>query len=380
MKVSNFKRCLKLCEINDPAPLQGAKEPRTRSWASRAPRNKAEEGIKMFVSLMSLAFILIFLVMPANADSEAEFSFIAIGDTPYSITENALIKSTITPAIQQANPPFLVHYGDLKSSKETCSEPLLRERRDDIYNFLPSGAIFYTPGDNEWVDCDRSNLNPPVSELSMLDLVRRVFFSEPIDLPASWAYARQPNFPENARWLYDDVLFATVHLTSTNNGRQEILLDDIEAALALVEARDQANRVWLRDAFRKALEVKARAMVIITQADVTQARGGACTAFNPTNCDAFAYFRQNLIQEAREFADLNETRRPVLLVHGDTNPYCWDKDFGGELAPNLWRLNAWGDHQSPADATEIIVQPENLSQPFKARTLINHFKPATSCN
>lgn len=337
--------------------------------------------IKMFWNLMSLTFVLIFLVMPANAESESDFSFIAIGDTPYSNAENEQIKSTITPAIQQANPPFLVHYGDLKSSKETCSEALLRERRADIYNLLPSGPIFYTPGDNEWVDCDRAKLNPPVSELSMLDLVRQVFFSEPIDLPASWNYARQPNFPENARWIYNDVLFTTVHLTSTNNGRQEIFLDDIEAALSLVEARDQADRVWLSEAFDEALDKKARAVVIITQADVTDARaGGACTAFNRINCDAFASFRENLILDARRFVDLNQTRKPVLLVHGDTYPYCWDKDFGGKLAPNLWRLNAWGDNRSPADATEITVQLDNPKQPFKARSLINNVKPAKSCD
>ena len=338
-------------------------------------------GLNVFLSLISLAFILMVFVMPANAQSEPDFMFVAIGDTPYSDAENELIKSSITPAIHQANPPFLVHYGDLKGGGEACSEALLRERQDDINNLLLSGPIFYTPGDNEWVDCDRKSLKPRVSELSMLDLVRRVFFSEPIDLPPSWAYASQPNFPENARWIYEDVLFATVHLTSTNNGRQEILLDDIEEALALVNARDQADRVWLHEAFSKALEVKARAVVIITQADVTEAgAGGVCTAYNRINCDAFASFRENLIRDARGFADLNEPRRPVLLVHGDTNPYCWDKDFGGELAPNLWRLNAWGDYKSPADATEIIVQLDNLQKPFKARTLIHHLKPAKSCN
>ena len=351
--------------------------------SSVEPNNQMNKHqiLKRFLCLFSLVIILMFPVMPVVADNEPNFSFIAIGDTPYSSAENRLIKSAIIPAIQQANPPFLVHYGDLKGGGETCSETLLRERRNDIYDMLPSGPIFYTPGDNEWVDCDRSNLKSPVSELSMLALVRRVFFSEPIDLPAGWSYASQPNFPENARWIYNDVLFATVHLTSTNNGRQEILLDDIEEALALVEARDQADRVWLSQAFREARKVKARAVVIITQADVTAAGGGgACTAFNRINCDAFASFRANLIRAARKFADFNEPRRPVLLIHGDTNPYCWDKDFGGKLAPNLWRLNAWGDYQSPADATEIIVQLDNQQEPFQVRSLMHHLKPANSCS
>ena len=212
-------------------------------------------------------------------------------------------------------------------------------------------------------------------------MVRRVFFSEPIDLSASWAYASQPNFPENARWIYKGVLFATIHLVSTNNGRQEILLDDIEEALALVDARDQANRVWLREAFRQALKSKVSAVVIITQADVTSPSGtDPCTPYNRINCDAFHSFRANLIFNASKFSDKNQSRKPVLLLHGDTNPYCFDRDFGGDIAPNLWRLNAWGDFQTPADATKITIQPYNKDEPFIAKTLLGRQKPAESCD
>ena len=182
--------------------------------------------------------------------------------------------------------------------------------------------------------------------------------------------------------MQQGVLFATVHLVSTNNGRREILLDDIEAALALVEARDQANRVWLEAAFAfaEAEETKAKAVVIITQADVTSPDGsGACTAFNRINCDAFAAFRGHLIRLAGGFRNRGEPRRPVLFVHGDTNPYCLDTTLGGEQAPNLWRLNAWGDFQSPADATEITVQPANAAAPFAARTLLGQRAPAIGC-
>ncbi len=253
------------------------------------------------------------------------------------------------------------------------------ERRNDIHALLP-GRVFFTPGDNDWTDCDRNFLRPPVSELEKLDLVRRLFFGQPMELPEEWEYARQPNFPENARWLYNGVLFVTVHVVSTNNGRQEILMDDVEEALALVEARDQANRVWLQAAFNKALKSKADAVVVAIQADVTSPNGvGACTAFNRMNCDAFQSFRENLILHAGKFADRNQPRRPVLLLHGDTNPYCFDKSFGGEAAPNLWRLNAWGDFQAPADATEIAVQTHNKNEPFLAKTLLGQKAPLNTC-
>ena len=311
--------------------------------------------------------------------ASTSMKFIAIGDTPYSAEENQRIHEEIAPAIKAADPPFVVHYGDIKGGGEICTKELLTERRDDIMGLLP-GRVFYTPGDNEWTDCDRDFLQQPVSELASLDLIRQLFFAQPMDLPESWHYARQPNFPENARWMQDGVFFVTVHLVSTNNGRLEILQDDIEAALALVEARDQADRVWLKESFEAALKADAKAMVVVTQADVTaQNAGGPCTSTNRMNCDAFLSFRDNLRLYVRNFAKWDEARRPVLLVHGDTTPYCMDKSFGGPQAPNLWRLNAWGDYQAPADATVITVQPDNPQQPFAAETLLGHQAPAGQC-
>ncbi|MCW5202901.1 hypothetical protein VU12_08160 [Desulfobulbus sp. US4] len=305
--------------------------------------------------------------------------FIAIGDTPYSDEEKQRLQQDIAKAIKTAAPPFIVHHGDLQGGAESCSEDLLVARRNLFYGLLP-GRVFYTPGDNEWTDCDRSFLEAPVSELDSLDLLRRVFFSSPMDLPESWQYARQANFPENARWIQDGVFFMTVHLVSTNNGRMDIQRDDIELALALVEARDQANRVWMKESFATALKADAKAMVIVTQADVTSPDAeGPCTAVNRMHCDAFQNFRENLMRNARKFAKRGKARRPVLLLHGDTNPFCMDKTFGGSQAPNLWRLNAWGDFKDPADATLVTVQPGNPQQPFAAETLLGHETPAQKC-
>lgn len=50
------------------------------------------------------------------------------------------------------------------------------------------------------------------------------------------------------------------------------------------------------------------------------------------------------------------------------------------MAPNLWRLNAWGDYQAPADATKITVQPDNKDEPFTAITLLGNKLPAEGCS
>lgn len=336
---------------------------------------------KIIINLVLIIGLL--LSFSIHAEKENKLRFIAIGDTPYSDQEEKDIKKIIKPAIQNVKPSFIVHYGDIKDGGSDCTKVLLKKRRNDIYSLLP-GLVFYTPGDNEWTDCDRASMKNPVSELKMLELIRDLFFKEkePIRLPENedWAYKRQDIFSENAQWIKQDVLFTTVHLVGTNNGRQEIRLDDPGLALALVDARDQANRVWLEDAFNQAKSKKAKAVVIITQADVTNGGSGSCAdQNNRMNCDAFADFRSHLQRYARNFQDSEKRGKPVLLIHGDTNPYCWDKKFGGETAPNLWRLNAWGDFQTPTDATEIIVQPDNSSEPFLANTLITQKQPASVC-
>jgi len=352
--------------------------------------------INQLVWSFALAFVLWLVAMPTlfareviamstlssilSTTDATSLRFIAIGDLPYSDRETQMLRGEIAEAITKANPPFVVHYGDFKQGHWNCTDELFIASRDDIFRLRP-GRVFFTPGDNDWTDCDRTSIEKPVSELERLDFLRRLFFDKPLNLPASWDYARQPNYPENARWMQNGILFATVHIVGTNNGRQEILLDDIEAALALVDARDQANRVWLDKAFTQASQVKANAVVIVTQADVTQPEGsGACTAFNRINCDAFADFRNQLIRHAANFRERGKPRKPVLLIHGDTNPYCFDKKFGGDTAPNLWRLNAWGDYQQPADANEIVVQPLNLDEPFTARTLIGQKAPSVGCD
>ncbi len=328
--------------------------------------------------ILSISLLISMSTYANSIHANTEWRFIVIGDMPYSDAEVTAIKETIYPAIQKAAPPFIVHYGDIKNGQSDCSAALLTQRRDDIYQLLP-GRVFYTPGDNEWTDCDRAQLKNPASELDKLDLVRHLFFKDTVTLTKDWAYQRQAGYPENARWIKQDVLFVTVHLVGTNNARKEILKDDIGLALALVDARDQANRVWLEDAFEQARLTKSKAVVITTHADVTKGGSGTCADHNNRiNCNAFADFYSHLQRQAENFRDPGQPAKPVLLIHGDTRPYCWDKKFGGQ-ALNLWRLNAWGDYQTHPDVTEITVQTDNTAEPFLAHTLITRELPTTVC-
>jgi hypothetical protein len=298
--------------------------------------------------------------------------FVVLGDAPYDSGEEARLVGPITRRIAKEAVPFVAVFGDIKSGREACTDDLLERRRDQYAAVHPQGAVFYTPGDNDWTDCDRERFGDGArSELERLSFLRRTFFGAPPRRPDDSTYARQADFPENARWQEGGVVFVTLHIVGTNNGRQEILKDDLDTVLDAVEAREEAARTWLEAA--ASLAAKAHALVVIIHGDPTQPAALApCTADNRQDCDPYSPFRTGLADHA---ASLD---RPTLLIHGDTHPYCLDVGFGGERAPKLWRLNAWGDFQKPGDGTLVTVQPDDPAGPFVARTLLGG-KLAEAC-
>ena len=327
---------------------------------------------KASIGGLALTIALSLAAMPSTTVAADGLRFLVFGDAPYTPPQIEALKNTVAPAIGKAEASFLIHLGDFKGGKESCTPILIDTRYEQLMDLRP-GRVFYTPGDNEWTDCDRRKLKPRFSELERLDHLRSLIASRPMKLPADWHYATQPNFPENARWTQGNVMFATVHIVSTNNGREEILLDDVETTLDLVDARDQANRDWLRAAFDAAGESDSGAVVIATQADVTKRAGNApCSDSLRIKCDAFAAFRDQLLRRAAGFD------KPVLLVHGDTNPFCLDKKFGGDTAPKLWRLNALGDY-SEVDATAITVHLNDREKPFAIKPFMTGASVLGTC-
>ena len=331
----------------------------------------------------SSRIVVVLLVLAASvltrgsAAGDGDFTFAVLGDMPYNAAQEATINSMLAPALRRAGLPFVIHLGDFKAGDESCTDELIAMRRDQIYGLLP-GRVFYTPGDNEWTDCDREGLKNPKPELERLDYLRNVFYPAPPSLAGTWDYTTQDEYPENASWMRDGLVFATIHLVSTNNGRAEInpldaagnplsgeaAEDYVKTALDRVDARDAANARWLEATFARATGIGARAVIVATQADVTKGKPSApCSAHTRTDCDAFADARVKLTELAAVFD------KPVLLIHGDTNPYCLDKTFGGDQAPKLWRLNALGDF-TEADATLVTVGGSGAWQAFTVNQLM----------
>lgn len=313
---------------------------------------------------------------PINLSGRAAGStltFIAIGDMPYSAEEEAALNGPIYEAIQLSDASLILHHGDLKSGGDSCSPSFFRIRYTQLMNLLP-GRTTYTPGDNEWTDCDRASLTTPVSELDMLNDIRSVIGEQQPTYPTDWNLTSQPGYPENHQWQIAGVQFVSLHIVGTNNGRIQIKQSDPDETLKAVQQRDRADLAWLTQAFENAQATDANALVISHHADITDVKykNVRCTDDIPQKCDAFLDYRQLLTGLAEEFKTQSGELKPVLIVHGDTHEYCIAQDMGSE---NIWRLNAWGDFKVPADATRIEMDSRNKERPFEVQTLLHNFEP-----
>lgn len=315
-------------------------------------------------TLRLFALGLCWLVAGGSAAKALEF--VVLGDMPYGQDQVRSLQF-IGGKIREAEFPFVIHYGDLKAGNAPCDDALLAERRNLLLQ-LVEGGLFYTPGDNDWTDCDRAAAGG-FDELERLDKIRAFFFSEDTPSRPEWQVARQsPDYPENARWVHDGLQFVSLHIVGSDNGRREIEgTDPPEKALDAVDARDQANLVWLDAAFDHARRNDREGLVVVIHADPGEIahhehRARACSGSERVACNPYRPFLQRLTEQSDLFD------KPVLLVHGSTSNYCLDEGFGGWRAPKLWRLNGPGDF-TVIDATVVRFDPNDPS-PFRARGLL----------
>ncbi|AFW96193.1 hypothetical protein ANA_C13531 [Anabaena sp. 90] len=332
------------------------------------------------------ASVLVFLsvfITGINSESFAaaeKVTFAAYGDMPYFAksadgrTDEQVLIQDIAPKFRQREDiPFVIHLGDLGRPQDTCYDTWL-EKNKTFWKSDIVKPVFFTPGDNDWTDCDREGLAVRKSELERLDAIRKVFFSQPKTLNPEWRYEEQATLPENETWWYKGVRFVTEHIVSTDNGRTEIFLDDPIKVNQLVDERDKENAIWLNHAFEMAKDSDTSAVVVATQLDPFAPDGSTGDVFSRClNNHAYKGFCEQLQTLA---ANLD---KPVLLVHGDTNAYCFDQPFPVGKTPKLWRLNAPGDFKV-IDASFISFDPSNSSKPFEVTGLLSGKEPPQICD
>ena len=107
----------------------------------------------------------------AQIDTEA-IDFVALGDMPYG--PDLLRGPPYRHLIDQINAqklPFAIHVGDFKDGLAHCTDDEYERQYRYFQRF--ERALVYTPGDNDWLDCQRQGDD----QLERLQALRQRFFA-----------------------------------------------------------------------------------------------------------------------------------------------------------------------------------------------------------
>jgi hypothetical protein len=329
--------------------------------------------------------------------TEFQYAIGLWGDLPYSTEQENTGIPNLLADLNAAQIQFTVNDGDWKAGNGTTANPPSSNCDDALYtralgwlNSLEKPAAF-TPGDNDWTDCDRTS-NGGFNSVERLDHERAVFFAtnqtlgkktltqEVQSTPLCKGFLTATTFRdvpcvENRRWEFKGVMYATVNVPGTCNnlcssGSGDTPPTDTDpntpgvqfAQLRLDEyaARNAADIAWLRETFAKAKANGDAAVMIIGQADPGFDLSGS--PFAGANPDAptrdpktldpgglnattisfgFKDFLTTLRNESIGF------QKPVVYVHGDTHYFRVDKpllDKDGKRLENFTRVETFGDN------------------------------------
>jgi hypothetical protein len=303
------------------------------------------------------------------------------GDLPYSDVQALTGVPNLIADMNGADLEFTVHDGDLKAGNSTPNSKTPTTCSDALYaqglgylNALKAPAMF-TPGDNDWTDCDRPS-NGGFSSLERLDYERSLFFSTPYSFgkhrirqdvqtaPLCRGVGGSVPCVENRRWTIGRVTYVTLNVQGSCNNLCDTAPDPAEWA-----ARNQANIAWLRETFEDAVARGSVAVMIIAQAnpgwdlsDGTRAplRDPKTLAQTDGQPDGYQEYLLALRDEVVAFG------RPVAYVHGDSHYVRVDKpllDALGRRLENFTRVETFGDNQGNGNNDvhwlKVMVDPRS---------------------
>lgn len=324
------------------------------------------------------ALLLLSCIYCASCFGDPAFTFVALGDTAYHPKSYTRYENLID-RINAKKPAFSIHVGDTQGHQPCNLQSTLR-----ITGFFArfDHPVFYTPGDNEWLDCRqkasvRSLFGIAEAEdthiLNALNNIRLTFFDKPNSLgQKTLAYTRQSDISahkqmvENTFWIYNGVLFGTLHVVGSDNG------ENTRWPRLRTEAhkRQKANIAWLQHIEKLADRKEISAVVIALHASLfdkgkpkksmrkfstQRIRGGQKGPYYPI---------------AQHIATMGaRLSKPLLLIHGDFHRYTVDNPFDVDITgKNITRLQVFGE--PILDAVSISVFP-GQSTPFVIAPLMS---------
>jgi hypothetical protein len=309
-----------------------------------------------------------------DRDDHAGYAIGLWGDLPYSPLQATTGVPNLIADVNQQHLEFTVHDGDLKAgSNSPCS--------DDVYtrslaylNAMKAPSMF-TPGDNDWTDCDRPS-NGGFSSLERLDHERQLLFNTSFSFGQRRIRLKVQMTPfclgvggpvpcvENRRWTVRGVTYATLNIQGSCNNLCDTAPDPAEWF-----ARNQADITWMQETFTEAMARRSAAIMFISQANPgwDMSDGTRAPLRNPQTLaeadgqpDGFQEFLIALRTEVIAF------RKPVAYVHGDSHYFRVDKPFldaQGRRLENFTRVETFGDNQANGNNDvnwlKVLVDPRS---------------------
>jgi hypothetical protein len=290
----------------------------------------------------------------AADDDRSPYAIGLWGDLPYSSAQATVGVPNLIADMNSQNLAFTAHDGDLKSGSSECTDAVYTQALGYFASLRAPAA--FTPGDNDWTDCDRT---AGYSSLAQLDKERALFFSAPYTLGQHKLHQQVQSTPlclgvsgnvpcvENRRWTYGGVTYATLNIQGSCNNLCDVFPDPNEFA-----ARNTADIAWMQDTFVEATKRHSAGIMFISQADpgfdatdVTRGpvRDPKTLAETDGLPDGFQTFLLALRDQVIAF------EKPVAYVHGDSHYFRVDKPFldsTGRRLENFSRVETFGDNQA----------------------------------
>lgn len=284
------------------------------------------------------SFLALLAVQTASLADETNkaFSFVALGDTAYSEERYPEYESLIG-TINQSDAEFSIHVGDT-IGYQPCND----ESDKQVSYFFEQfqRPVVYTPGDNEWRDCyiesedsEEKSMDDHFSfRLDRLDTLRRLYFSEAKSLgQTKMPVIRQSDVSEysdmveNAYWIHNGVLFATLHIVGSANGMSAWS----EATSLESIRRTKANGDWIEMLTTIAADNDVQAIVLAMHTGLLDGNrppfGEMSTMIGSDVRNGFFSTYSHAV-----FALLplfSSFEKPILIIHGDFHKFIVDRPF-----------------------------------------------------
>ena len=286
---------------------------------------------------MGIAWLVgVFMCVWAASTAVATERFVVFGDLQDSSEDGRQRDAELIERINDLDPAFSVYVGDIKGGSSPCSDELFQAMRSVFDRHV--NPLIYTPGDNEWTDCWRE----PAGAFDAVERKRAVvsmFTEEGESIGRNRIRLdQQEGQRENARWRWNNIVFATLHMTGSNNNLQQ--RDD---AIFEHQNREALNAIWLDETVAAASD--AAGLFLFVHANPKW----DAVWWEPTGFDSF---RKQLVEAAQKFTG------PIVVAHGDTHTFRIDKPLSG--APEMTRVEVFG----PPERGAVIVYVDPESEDF----------------